>query len=60
MIEIIVLAILALSAFYYFNHKIKSRREDERERLREKREEYMNKMLEQLRNRDKPSPDEKD
>ena len=46
--EVIVLVILALSAFYYFNYRMRVRREDRIERLTEKREKYMSDLLDQL------------
>ena len=49
MAEVILLTVLALMAFYYFNNRLRARREEKRERLREKREEYMENLLEKLR-----------
>ena len=45
----ILLTVLALMAFYYFNNRLRARREEKRERLRERREEYMENLLEKLR-----------
>ena len=43
---------IALSIFYYFNQKLKIRREQYRERLKERREEYLDKLLHRNENDD--------
>jgi large-conductance mechanosensitive channel len=48
-IEIGIFAIIAIAIFYYFTSMMKIKREERKERLREKREEYFNSLLERLR-----------
>jgi len=50
--EVIVLAIIALALFYYFNHRMKIRREERKERLHEKREEYLNELIKKLKDKE--------
>ncbi len=42
----LVAILISLSLFYYFNQKNSIRRDEQKERLKEKREEYLRKLLE--------------
>ena len=52
MTEVIILAIIALALFYYFNHRMKIRREERKERLHEKWEEYLIELIKKLKDKE--------
>jgi hypothetical protein len=49
---ILIAIFVSLCLFYYFNQKASNRREDRRERLREKRQEYLDSLLETLKDKE--------
>jgi hypothetical protein len=55
---ILIAVFISLSLFYYFNQKTRIRRDERRDRLKEKHQEYLDSLLNNLKDKDSNNQEE--